>query len=182
MIEDKIAAQTQSKAFLLAMVALCACLLSFAGLTYTQRDRERWVAHGREVARVARELRAITAERQAGILHFLLSRDSATTVNVEALRAPMMAYLDRLDSLTTDNAEQHTRARRIRQRLEEWERGFGTPSAQRYTGSANPATRAEDARKGEELFARLRGAGNSDRPRRRAPRPAGSSPAARASD
>jgi len=156
MIEDKIAAQTQSKAFLLAMVALGACLVSFAGLTYTQRDRARWVAHGREVARVARELRAITAERQAGILHFLFLRDSTTIVNEVALRAPMMAYLDRLDSLTTDNPGQQARARRIRARVSEWERSFGIPAARRATGLDTPASRATDARYGETLFGALR--------------------------
>ncbi|MDB4913686.1 MAG: hypothetical protein JWM95_1330, partial [Gemmatimonadetes bacterium] len=153
MIEDTLS-RAQSNAFLLAMVALGGCLLSFAGETYTQRDQAAWVAHGREVSRQGRELRALVAEQHVSALQYLLASDSSALTEERALRAPVLSRAAHLDSLTTDNPDQHARARRIHAQVDEWEDRFTTFVTQR-SATDTPARRVADARIGKELFAPL---------------------------
>ena len=153
MIEDTLA-RAQSNAFLLAMVALAGCLLSFAGEAYTERDQARWVTHSREVTRQARELRGVAAERHAEVLQYLLSADSSALADERALRAPMLAHVTHLDSLTADNPDQQARAAKLRYRVDEWDKSFATPVTQRST-MGNLLDHAAEARFGRALYGRL---------------------------
>ncbi|HWJ22654.1 MAG TPA: CHASE3 domain-containing protein [Gemmatimonadaceae bacterium] len=115
------------RAFWVAIGALVALGATSLALTAMRRDTERWVRHGREVSRLAREATLLAVDRETGIRGYLITRDTRSLAPERAARAPLRAKLDSLVRLTADNPDQQRRARAAAAALDAWERDVAAP-------------------------------------------------------
>ncbi len=128
------------RSFQIAAIALMMILITVAALIIGQVSASLWVAHGREVGRVAREIRTLSLAREISLRAYQLSGDQTSFGDEISARKELPPLLDSLANITRDNSEQHARAEIIR------------AGAMRWTGATQPA----DSLAARTLFARLR--------------------------
>jgi signal transduction histidine kinase len=149
-VTDRGLATLLRRTFWISTVAVVGLAGMLAIVTISQHDRDRWTAHSREVARMARQARLLAAERQSAIRGFLLSGDSALLDREIAARAPLAAVLDSVVTATIDNPGQHQRARAFRGAVERWDSIFAVPTLARR--AASPEARVIAAQAGQAMF------------------------------
>lgn len=125
--------------------ALIAIVLTLVALGLAARWQESWVAHSRDVLRIARTGMNLAIDRETGIRGWLVTGDRASLAPADAAATELPVTLDSLATLTADNAVQHRHARDIATVMAAWERSF----ADSVLGAADLATaRALAARRG----------------------------------
>ena len=112
----------------IAALALVGIAVTVALLHLAHRGSKRWVLHSREVARLAREARALATDRETGIRGYLLSRDSLSLAPEFTARPRLTVALDSLRELTRDNPAQQRRAEAVRDALGRWDNAFAAPA------------------------------------------------------
>jgi PAS domain S-box-containing protein len=117
-----------TRAFWSGALALAAVAAVLATLAAVQGGSTERVRHGREVARVAREARALAFDAQTGLRGFLLYGDRRSYEQVYVARRALPKKLDTLVGLTDDNPAQQTRARAIVAAATRWDREVADPA------------------------------------------------------
>ncbi len=116
------------RAFVLATIALAGIALTVVLLTALLQSASAWVAHSRELSRIARAARALALDRETGLRGYLLTGDRASLAPAIAAQMPLRERLDSLAALTTDKPAQHARALAIAAALDAWEREVAMPA------------------------------------------------------
>jgi signal transduction histidine kinase len=119
-------------------------------LRTAERNRTEWVAHTRDVARIARQSYNLAVNRETAIRGYLLTRNAALLDPERRSVAPLAAKLDTLESKVRVPA-QRERAARIRAALAAWEGDYARPAL-----ASAPAAGSLDPLAGKERFDALR--------------------------
>ena len=117
-----------TRAFWSGALALAAVSAVLGTLALVQGDSAERVRHGREVARVAREARALAFDAQNGLRGFLLYGDTRSYEQVYLARRALPRKLDTLVELTGDNPAQQARARAVVSALARWDHDVADPA------------------------------------------------------
>lgn len=116
---------------------------------------DRWAAHSRDVARIAREIGALARDRETGIRGYLLTRDRRSLDPDTEAGPPLRAALDSLAMLTLDNVRQRRQVDALVRAIDAWERRFATPVRLGRAVTAE-ASEADTSLAGKPLFDAVR--------------------------
>ena len=119
------------RTFLLGTLGLVAVALTFIGLGAADRASWNWVIRTRNIARVARDARALAGDRETALRGFLLSGKIVSLESDAKARPLLNAKLDSLVSLTSGSVGQNERAVSIRDAVRRWEAGYADPTLAR---------------------------------------------------
>ena len=126
--DDKRVFRLLSRVFRTAAGAVMLLAAIVVVLYVARMHTDRSVRHGREVGRMAREIRALATDRETSIRGYLLTGDSASLQPELAAMPRLTVALDSLITMTADDPAQHERALRLREAATQWDRDYARPA------------------------------------------------------